>query len=157
MNLLLISALSWVFLHTAVSGSEHCCLKKNVGGVMYNLVKEQDTSAYDCLANCVYEKDGGDGKRFCFAAGYEESVCVLSSTTGSTQSMTTTPTTIAPDINQLSEKITHLTLLMDKLTEGQRTTTTTTTSDPMIEGVIIAGGTGETSTELFISQTGKTC
>jgi len=42
------------------------------------MVKEADTSGYNCLANCVYEKNDQvptDGQLFCFAAGDLEVVC----------------------------------------------------------------------------------
>merc|ERR1739838_177123 len=46
-----------------------CCSEKTVGGVSYTLVEEKDTSAYDCLNNCVYEQAGNQGSKFCFARG----------------------------------------------------------------------------------------
>ena len=48
-----------------------------MGGMSYSLVKEADTSGYNCLANCVYQKDGDEdaGPLFCFAAGDLEVVC----------------------------------------------------------------------------------
>ena len=32
-------------------------------------MKEGDTSAYRCIANCIYEKKDEQGQMFCFAAG----------------------------------------------------------------------------------------
>ena len=46
-----------------------CCSRKLVGGVEYDLVKEGDTSAYQCNSNCIYEKKDEKGQIFCFAAG----------------------------------------------------------------------------------------
>ena len=57
-----------------LAGPEPCCVKKKVGGVLYNLIHEEDTSAYDCHTNCVYQKDG-ESEQFCFSAGYLDSVC----------------------------------------------------------------------------------
>ena len=56
-------------------------MKKTVGGVSYDLVREADTTSYNCLANCVYQKEGKTGgpggpvELFCFAAGDFEVVC----------------------------------------------------------------------------------
>ena len=51
-------------------------MKKTVGGVPYTLVDEADTSIYNCMSNCVYERDENPGgKRFCFEEGYFEVVC----------------------------------------------------------------------------------
>ena len=38
-------------------------------------MKEADTSGYDCLSNCVYQREGEAGPVFCFAAGDLEVVC----------------------------------------------------------------------------------
>merc|ERR1712128_367888 len=46
-----------------------CCTRKTVGGVEYNLVDEIDTSGYNCLSSCVFEKADSPGSRFCFASG----------------------------------------------------------------------------------------
>merc|ERR1712121_232795 len=48
---------------------EVCCLTKQVRGVTYNLVGEQDTSNYNCKSNCIFEKEGAPGSRYCFASG----------------------------------------------------------------------------------------
>merc|ERR1712215_329288 len=66
------------FLYSFVLGQpvqEVCCTKKTVGGVNYNLVEEQDTSGYNCLTSCVFEKEGEPGSRFCFAAGSQPVNC----------------------------------------------------------------------------------
>merc|ERR1719341_1474798 len=52
-----------------------CCLEKTVGRVTYTFVKKEDTSAYNCLSDCVYRKKGGTGPRFCFAKGEKEVHC----------------------------------------------------------------------------------
>merc|ERR1712106_475626 len=49
--------------------SAQCCTRKNVGGVEYSLVDEIDTSGYNCLSSCVFEKADSPGSRFCFASG----------------------------------------------------------------------------------------
>merc|ERR1739838_130679 len=46
-----------------------CCTRKTVGGVEYSLVDEIDTSGYNCLTSCVFEKADSPGSRFCFASG----------------------------------------------------------------------------------------
>merc|ERR1712106_493401 len=53
-----------------------CCSEKNVGGVSYTLVEEKDTSAYDCLNNCVYEEAGNPGPRFCMGRGNLTVTCL---------------------------------------------------------------------------------
>merc|ERR1719369_279277 len=53
-----------------------CCEKKRVGGVSYTFVEERDTTIFNCLSNCVYQKDGeSEGQLFCFAAGELEATC----------------------------------------------------------------------------------
>ena len=32
-------------------------------------MEEEDTSGYNCMTNCVYEKKDSPGSRFCFASG----------------------------------------------------------------------------------------
>ena len=48
---------------------EQCCTRKTVGDVEYSLVEEEDTSGYNCMTNCVFEKKDSPGSRFCFASG----------------------------------------------------------------------------------------
>ena len=75
----MIDKLVFVIMHfdnsVFFAGSDPCCVKKTVGGVLYTLIHEEDTSAYNCQENCVYQKDGEDGKRFCFSEGWLDSVC----------------------------------------------------------------------------------
>merc|ERR1712106_138607 len=52
-----------------------CCTSKMVGGVEYILRREEDTTIYDCLDNCIFEKTDSPGPLFCFAAGDLEVVC----------------------------------------------------------------------------------
>jgi len=52
-----------------------CCTSKSVGGVEYILVKKEDTSAYSCLSNCLYEKVADPGQMYCFAAGDKKVEC----------------------------------------------------------------------------------
>merc|ERR1712106_234833 len=49
--------------------SPECCDRKDVGGVSYSLVGQMDTTAYQCLNNCVYVKDQEPTVKFCFASG----------------------------------------------------------------------------------------
>ena len=49
--------------------SPECCDSKDVGGVSYSLVGQMDTTAYQCLNNCVYVKDQDPTVKFCFASG----------------------------------------------------------------------------------------
>jgi len=53
-------------------GINKCCEEKVYGGYTYKLVAEENTAQYDCLQNCVYEKQDRPGSRFCFAAGGDE-------------------------------------------------------------------------------------
>ena len=41
----------------------------------YTLVDETDTAKYGCKSNCVFEKMGSPGSRFCFKEGDLEVVC----------------------------------------------------------------------------------
>ena len=54
-----------------VSGQpiEECCTRKTVGATEYSLVQEEDTSSFNCMKNCVYERKDTPGSRFCFASG----------------------------------------------------------------------------------------
>merc|ERR1711936_996994 len=61
--------------YTAGDGHVPCCTLKTVGGVPYLLVKEGDTTNYNCLTNCLYAKEGSPGPLYCFAAGDLEVVC----------------------------------------------------------------------------------
>ena len=53
-----------------------CCFKKEVGGIRYVLVAEEDTSALGCNANCIYAQDSDPESRFCFIAGVLPVSCV---------------------------------------------------------------------------------
>merc|ERR1711942_184511 len=48
---------------TGGSGGQNCCKKKKEGSNEYTYKKTGDTSKYDCVDKCIYEKDG---KMFCF-------------------------------------------------------------------------------------------
>ena len=52
-----------------------CCTSKTVGGVEYILRREEDTSTYNSVSNCIFEKVEEPGPLFCFAAGDLEVVC----------------------------------------------------------------------------------
>merc|ERR1719260_351380 len=52
-----------------------CCINKVVGGVEYILRTEEDTAAYGCVNNCIFEKKDEPGPLFCFAAGDLEVIC----------------------------------------------------------------------------------
>ena len=53
-----------------------CCFKKEVGGIRYVLVAEEDTSALGCNANCIYAQDSDPESRYCFMAGALPVSCV---------------------------------------------------------------------------------
>merc|ERR1712215_177734 len=80
MVLLHVLTVTWIL--GCVAGDAHapCCTQKTVGGVSYILVKEGDTSNYNCLTNCMYTKETG-GPLYCFAAGDLEVECGDSSVT----------------------------------------------------------------------------
>merc|ERR1712215_358240 len=82
MVLLLLHVLTVTWILGCVAGDAHapCCTQKTVGGVSYILVKEGDTSNYNCLTNCMYTKETG-GPLYCFAAGDLEVECGDSSVT----------------------------------------------------------------------------
>eukprot|EP00092_Neocalanus_flemingeri_P050258 GFUD01058038.1.p1 GENE.GFUD01058038.1~~GFUD01058038.1.p1 ORF type:complete len:320 (-),score=88.45 GFUD01058038.1:258-1112(-) len=46
-----------------------------VGGIEYTLTGQMDTQAYQCLNDCVYQKTGETGMRYCFAMGDEKVEC----------------------------------------------------------------------------------
>ena len=46
-----------------------------MGGVSYTLLEETDTARYGCKSNCVFEREGSPGSRFCFKEGDLEVVC----------------------------------------------------------------------------------
>lgn len=52
-----------------------CCSEKMVGEFQYRFIKEESTSDYGCLNDCVYEKVGVPGSKFCFKKGDKEVVC----------------------------------------------------------------------------------
>merc|ERR1711936_848397 len=66
---------SVVTLSIAGGAPPPCCTSKTVGGVDYILRKEGDTTKYDCVSSCIYEKTEEPGPLFCFAAGDLEVVC----------------------------------------------------------------------------------
>ena len=61
-----------------------CCSRKVVGGVEYLLKMEGDTSAYNCLSNCIFEKSTEPGSVYCFTWGNLEVECSGESTEIST-------------------------------------------------------------------------
>merc|ERR1712002_555990 len=52
-----------------------CCKEKMVGGVSYVLKEETDTERYGCKSNCVFERVGSPGSKYCFKEGDLEVVC----------------------------------------------------------------------------------
>merc|ERR1711936_1488222 len=66
---------SVVTLSIAGGAPPPCCTSKTVGGVDYILRKEGDTTKYDCVSSCIYEKTEEPGPLFCFSAGDLEVVC----------------------------------------------------------------------------------
>ena len=68
-----------LFVVTFLAGfsAEDCCHSKMVGGTSYTLISQRDTTAYHCLTNCSYLKDGDDQDhaQYCFASGHEEVKC----------------------------------------------------------------------------------
>merc|ERR1712106_639916 len=73
----MVSALAFIVVGIlAVGGAPPpCCTSKMVGGVEYILRREEDTTIYNCLDNCIFEKADSPGPLFCFAAGDLEVVC----------------------------------------------------------------------------------
>lgn len=59
-----------------VSFAQDCCFKKEVGGIRYLLVAEEDTSAFMCNDNCVYAEDSDSDARYCFRDGGLTFSCV---------------------------------------------------------------------------------
>ena len=53
-----------------------CCYKKEVAGLRYILVAEEDTSEYNCMSSCVYATDSEPGSRYCFQPGGFPVQCV---------------------------------------------------------------------------------
>ena len=48
---------------------------KTVGGVTYTLSGQMNTKIYNCLNDCVYQKEGKPWTKFCFARGYQKVEC----------------------------------------------------------------------------------
>jgi hypothetical protein len=73
--------LPWLLLmslpgHQAGSCRAQCCPGKNVGGVDYTFShKSVGSLKANCSDDCLYTKDGGDGKNFCFTDGDQVSQC----------------------------------------------------------------------------------
>ena len=44
-----------------------CCEKKVVGGSIYTLIGEEDTSTFSCMDKCTYSKEGEANSKYCFA------------------------------------------------------------------------------------------
>jgi len=69
----------WILLqalgYAGAASLPQCCNEKSVGGVSYKLVEEMDTVKYRCKSNCVFEREGSLGSRFCFKEGDLEVVC----------------------------------------------------------------------------------
>jgi len=61
--------------YTGAASIPQCCKEKSVGGVSYTLLEETDTARYGCKSNCVFEREGSPGSRFCFKEGDLEVVC----------------------------------------------------------------------------------
>ena len=57
-----------------------CCEKKVVGGSIYTLIGEEDTSTFSCMDKCTYSKEGEANSKYCFAAGDLQVECKGSST-----------------------------------------------------------------------------
>ena len=57
-----------------VSGG--CCKKKRLGGTLYSLVREEDTSSYECDEACVYQSRDQPGIEFCFRPGDSPVECL---------------------------------------------------------------------------------
>merc|ERR1719186_1533561 len=74
-TLLLSHVIYAVIICTAAGAPPPCCTTKTVGGVDYILKKEADTSSYNCMSDCIYEKTEEPGPLFCFAVGDLEVVC----------------------------------------------------------------------------------
>jgi len=78
MNFLLLFFLKLPLL---IKGVEHCCKKKEVGGITYTLkrVAEGDLHLqYNCLNNCVYQQENSD-KDICFTSGQSSPKCLEAS------------------------------------------------------------------------------
>jgi hypothetical protein len=54
---------------------KECCDTKTVGGVTYTLVGRMDTQMYNCMSDCIYQKEGMGGAKFCFAIGDQKVEC----------------------------------------------------------------------------------
>eukprot|EP00092_Neocalanus_flemingeri_P092975 GFUD01118116.1.p1 GENE.GFUD01118116.1~~GFUD01118116.1.p1 ORF type:complete len:298 (-),score=33.53 GFUD01118116.1:514-1308(-) len=54
---------------------ERCCSQKMVGGVNYTLVETNSTGQWGCHRDCIFERVGMEGSKFCFKSGDKEVVC----------------------------------------------------------------------------------
>eukprot|EP00092_Neocalanus_flemingeri_P003870 GFUD01004167.1.p1 GENE.GFUD01004167.1~~GFUD01004167.1.p1 ORF type:complete len:695 (+),score=85.89 GFUD01004167.1:112-2196(+) len=53
-----------------------CCAHKDVGGIRYDLVSAEDTTAFGCTSNCIFEQEDEPGSRICFKSGSLPYHCV---------------------------------------------------------------------------------
>ena len=67
MKVFQIVLLSIFQLYKGVNGD--CCRYKIVGSEAYHFKHIGDTSLYNCIDNCIYEKESEEGSSYCFAAG----------------------------------------------------------------------------------------
>ena len=69
-------SLALALLKSLALSESPCCKKKMVGEVNYTLVTTADTTNFKCDSDCLYEKDGLNGSKFCFKAGAQSANCV---------------------------------------------------------------------------------
>merc|ERR1712025_305336 len=69
---------SSTFSGSLVDGNTNsgCCYKKEVGGIRYVLVTEEDMSAFGCNANCAYAEESDPESIYCLLPGKLPVSCV---------------------------------------------------------------------------------
>jgi len=56
--------------------ASQCCKTKMVDGKGYTLAGTMDTQRYNCLNDCIYERDDQPNSKYCFAAGNKKVECL---------------------------------------------------------------------------------
>merc|ERR1712107_621183 len=120
-----------------------CCVEKQVGGVDYILIDHDTgvTNNYGCSSDCVYERvDDLGGKRYCFAPGSLEVVCLNETVP---QPPTSTMTILSTSSGSSTTNVPT-----SSPASGAATTTTTVSDDEVttrVKGYIDAGTCGTIS------------
>jgi len=71
----MILNLAILTLATGLTFANQCCNTIMVDGKGYTQIGIEDTQEYNCLSDCIYERDDQPGSKYCFRAGNKETAC----------------------------------------------------------------------------------